>query len=309
MGAKESNNINDLNNNSPFFPGTELNGGTPCYRIDKDNKIIFNYEHFEKDYKKLNESIEEFKNLFKTEGTDDLQLNIHSLKKFGELIKDQEILEEYNLIINNYKSHFMSYFNSFKEMYKLVKETFESNQNYIKNWLKTQNNFNTIDEINRENLEKDKINNIYKLYHKFNEEIQSIDNILIEKLKIPKNKEKQKPEINMQDLKKQYENENTNDNINKMFSFQNHVQFLSFVNSIVQLRDYFEGRNIFLNKFIDVYNNMCNLYCEILKQIPNANDRVDIMNEINQYFGIIFKHRFIRHIQIKLEELEKIKVE
>ena len=100
MGAKESNNINDLNNNSPFFPGTELNGGTPCYRIDKDNKIIFNYEHFEKDYKKLNESIEEFKNLFKTEGTDDLQLNIHSLKKFGELIKDQEILEEYNLFIN-----------------------------------------------------------------------------------------------------------------------------------------------------------------------------------------------------------------
>ena len=52
MGAKESNNINDLNNNSPFFPGTELNGGTPCYRIDKDNKIAFNYKHFEKDYKK-----------------------------------------------------------------------------------------------------------------------------------------------------------------------------------------------------------------------------------------------------------------
>ena len=165
----------------------------------------------------------------------------------------------------------MSYFNSFKEMYKLVKDTFESNQNYIKNWLKTQNNFNTIDEINRETLEKDKINNIYKLYHKFNEEIQSIDNILIEKLKIPKNKEKQKPEINMQDLKKQYENENTNDNINKMFSFQNHVQFLSFVNSIVQLRDYFEGRNIFINKFIEVYTNMCNLYCEKLRQIQNEN--------------------------------------
>lgn len=57
------------------------------------------------------------------------------------------------------------------------------------------------------------------------------------------------------------------------------------------------------------YLVLSNLYCEILKQIPNANDRVDIMNEINQYFGIIFKHRFIRHIQIKLEELEKIKVE
>jgi hypothetical protein len=100
MGAKESNNINDLNNNSPFFPGTELNGGTPCYRIDKDNKITFNYEHFEKDYKKLNESIEEFKSIFKTEGIDDLKLNNLSLKQFGELIKDQEILEEHNLFIN-----------------------------------------------------------------------------------------------------------------------------------------------------------------------------------------------------------------
>ncbi len=113
----------------------------------------------------------------------------------------------------------------------------------------------------------------------------------------------------MHNLKNQYYIEDSVDNINLMFSFNNHVHFLSFVNAIMQLRDYFEGRNIFLNKFIDVYNNMCNLYCEILKQIPNANDRVDIMNEINQYFGIIFKHRFIRHIQIKLEELEKIKVE
>ena len=33
------------------------------------------------------------------------------------------------------------------------------------------------------------------------------------------------------------------------------------------------------------------------------------MNEINQYYGIIFKHRFIRHFQIKLQELEKAKVE
>ena len=54
---------------------------------------------------------------------------------------------------------------------------------------------------------------------------------------------------------------------------------------------------------------MCNLYCEKLRQIQNDNDRVDIMNEINQYYGIIFKHRFIRHIQIKLQELEKAKVE
>ena len=99
-GAKETiNNINDINN-SRIIPATELNGGTPCYRIDKDNKITFNYEHFEKDYKKLNESIEEFKSIFKTEGIDDLKLNNLSLKQFGELIKDQEILEEYNLFIN-----------------------------------------------------------------------------------------------------------------------------------------------------------------------------------------------------------------
>ena len=85
-------------------------------------------------------------------------------------------------------------------------------------------------------------------------------------------------------------------------------KFLSFINAIMQLRDYFEGRNIFINKFIEVYTNICNLYCEKLTQIQNDNDRVDIMNEINQYYGIIFKHRFIRHIQIKLQELEKAKL-
>ena len=56
----------------------------------------------------------------------------------------------------------------------------------------------------------------------------------------------------------------------------------------MQLRDYFEGRNIFINKFIEVYTNMCNLYCEKLRQIQNDNDRVDIMNEINQYYEIIY---------------------
>ena len=34
--------------------------------------------------------------------------------------------------------------------------------------------------------------------------------------------------------------------------------------------------------------------------------KTKIMNEVNQYYGIIFKHRFIRHIQ---KELEKAKVE
>ena len=61
-------------------------------------------------------------------------------------------------------------------------------------------------------------------------------------------------------------------------------KFLSFINAIMQLRDYFEGRNIFINKFIEVYTNICNLYCEKLTQIQNDNDRVDIMNEINQYY-------------------------
>ena len=48
-------------------------------------------------------------------------------------------------------------------------------------------------------------------------------------------------------------------------------KFLSFINAIMQLRDYFEGRNIFINKFIEVYTNMCNLYCEKLRQIQNEN--------------------------------------
>ena len=298
MGGKEStNSINNLNN-SPIFP-TELNGGTPCYRIDNNNNIIFNYTHFENDYKTLNDSIEKFKNLLKIEDTNDLNIAIIRIAELIKNIKEQNILEDCNFIIGNYKLGFQEYFNTLKEMFKLLKDTFESNQNYVREWLKHQNNNNTDIEINRENNEKNKINNLQNSFHKFNDELQSIQEILNsfnltnEQLN------------NISELKKYYE-ENS-ENINIMFAFKNHSEFISFINAILQLKTYFQERNNLINQFISVYNNFCNLYCIILKEIPKSKNKVDIMNELNQYLGMIIKHRLIRHIQIKIEEMENFK--
>ena len=298
MGGNESSNpLNDLNN-SPMIP-TELNGGTPCYRIDINNNIIFNYTHFENDYQKLNDSIEKFKNLLKIEDTNDLNIAIVRIAELIKNIKEQKILEDCNFIILNYKSDFQEYFNTLKEMFKLLKDTFDSNQNYVKQWLKYQKNNNTDIEINRENNEKKKINNLQNSFHKFNDELQSIQEILNsfnltnEQLN------------NISELKKYYE-ENS-ENINIMFAFKNHSEFISFINAILQLKTYFQERNNLINQFISVYNNFCNLYCIILKEIPKSKNKVDIMNELNQYLGMIIKHRLIRHIQIKIEEMENFK--
>ena len=298
MGGKEStNSINNLNN-SPIFP-TELNGGTPCYRIDNNNNIIFNYTHFENDYQKLNDSIEKFKNLLKIEDTNDLNIAIVRIAELIKNIKEQKILEDCNFIILNYKSDFQEYFNTLKEMFKLLKDTFESNQNYVREWLKHQNNNNTDIEINRENNEKNKINNLQNSFHKFNDELLSIQEIL-------NSFNLTNEQLNkMSELKKYYE-ENS-ENINLMFAFKNHSDFISFINAILQLKIYFEQRNNLINQFITVFNNFCNLYCIILKEIPKSENKVDIMNELNQYLGMIIKHRLIRHIQIKIQDMENFK--
>ena len=298
MGGKEStNSINNLNN-SPIFP-TELNGGTPCYRIDNNNNIIFNYTHFENDYQKLNDSIEKFKNLLKIEDTNDLNIAIIRIAELIKNIKEQKILEDCNFIIANYKSDFEEYFNCLKEMFKLLKDTFESNQNYVREWLKHQNNNNTDIEINRENNEKNKINNLQNSFHKFNDELLSIQEIL-------NSFNLTNEQLNkMSELKKYYE-ENS-ENINLMFAFKNHSDFISFINAILQLKIYFEQRNNLINQFITVFNNFCNLYCIILKEIPKSENKVDIMNELNQYLGMIIKHRLIRHIQIKIQDMENFK--
>ena len=92
-----------------------------------------------------------------------------------------------------------------------------------------------------------------------------------------------------------------------MFTFKNHSEFISFINAILQLKIYFNERNNLINQFISVYNNFCNLYCIILQEIPKSENKVDIMNELNQYLGMIIKHRLIRHIQIKIQEMENFK--
>lgn len=298
MGGKEStNSLNDLNN-SPMIP-TELNGGTPCYRIDINNNIIFNYTYFKNDYNTLNDSIEKFKNLLKIEDTNDLNIAIVRIAELIKNIKEQKILEDCNFIIANYKSDFEEYFNCLKEMFKLLKDIFESNHNYVKQWLKYQKNNNHEIEINRENNEKNKIKKLQNSFHKFNDELQSIQEILNsfnltnEQLN------------NITELKKYYED--NNENINLMFTFKNHSEFISFINAILQLKIYFNERNNLINQFISVYNNFCNLYCIILQEIPKSENKVDIMNELNQYLGMIIKHRLIRHIQIKIQEMENFK--
>ena len=298
MGGNESSNpLNDLNN-SPMIP-TELNGGTPCYRIDINNNIIFNYTYFKNDYNTLNDSIEKFKNLLKIEDTNDLNIAIVRIAELIKNIKEQKILEDCNFIIANYKSDFEEYFNCLKEMFKLLKDIFESNQNYVKQWLKYQKINNHEIEINRENNEKNKIKKLQNSFHKFNDELQSIQEILNsfnltnEQLN------------NITELKKYYED--NNENINLMFTFKNHSEFISFINAILQLKIYFNERNNLINQFISVYNNFCNLYCIILQEIPKSENKVDIMNELNQYLGMIIKHRLIRHIQIKIQEMENFK--
>lgn len=293
----------DLNIGNPQSKGLELDEkqSKRHYVIEKDGEIKFNFSHHSQLYDKATKSIENFKNLLKLESPMELTALLFKLDKLKSSGKTKESIDELDALILNTKNDYDEFYCVFKKIFQINKTMYLNCQKYIDNWLKGEENqtVNMVEETTKETNTKDDIVGQSKLFHRFNDEFTSIQTIMktlkIEDEKILENVDQ------LSDFLK-----NNQEELKNTFSFESPEQLRSFIISLGQLKSFLGSKVDLIDKFVDVVNNLNILYCEVIKNINSSQDSFDIMGELNEYYHLMIKHRYIKHIEIKIKEIEDL---
>ena len=291
---KEKALINEAKNSNPIISNTK---GRAC--TIEDGKIVLNFNNFKEEYNSLNHNLEKLKNKMNLIISNDI---IELIQKKLEDLNKQAINEDIKKSINSfsliYKSSLNNYYNHITELKKVYKQGNQEITTFLTNWLKNQKNI----EISEE---KSKIQEFEKNLEEIINNTSIFNNVeeLINKIcyfKIDYNSKDIINEIN------NYYNENK-DEINKNYNFENVAQLRSLVN----LRDLLYDNILQKNNFVEILGNFhkeyLSLYIKIIEEINSNNiEKVEVVNEFNEYNSVIIYHRLIRSIE---ERIKKIQLE
>lgn len=302
---KQGTNIENLHLNigNPKSKGLELDEkqSKRHYVIEQDGSIKFNFSHHNQLYDKTTKSIENFKNLLKLETPMELKALIFKIDKFKSSAKTNEFTAELDALISNTKNDFDEFYSAFKNMFQINKKLYLNCQKYIDNWLSGEDNqtVNMVEETTKESNTTKEIVDLSNSFHKFKNEFASIQKIM-KLLKIEDVKMLENVDQLSEFLK------NNQDELKNTFSFESPEQCRSFIISLGQLKTFIGAKLDLIDKFVDVVNNLNTLYCEVIKNLNSAPDSFDIMGELNEYYHLMIKHRYIRHIEVKIREIEDL---
>lgn len=302
---KQGANIENLNLNigNPKSKGLELDEkqSKRHYVIEKDGSIKFNFSHHNQLYDKATKSIENFKNLLKLESPIELTALLFKLDKLKSSGKTKELIDELDALISNTKNDFDEFYSVFKNIFQINKTMYLNCQKYIDNWLNGEENqtVNMVEETTKETNTKDEIVGLSNSFHKFKNEFASIQTIM-KLLKIEDEKILENVDQLSEFLK------NNQEELKNTFSFESPEQLRSFLISLGQLKTFLGSKLDLIDKFVEVVNNLNILYCEVIKKINSSQDSFDIMGELNEYYHLMIKHRYIKHIELKIKEIENL---
>lgn len=292
--VKKSKDLQDLAKvSNPIMP---TKGGRAC--TIEDGKVVLNFRHYKEDYNNLNLNLEKIKNKMNLIITDDL---IQMLEMRFEKLKNSAINEELKLLIESflstYKTNLSNYYNFIGEIKKVYKETYMSIATFLTKWLKVQTKTEIDGESTKiEELEKN-LDNLKNNFNNFSNIEEIIKKICY--FNINYNSTDKINEIN-----KYFEEKK--DEIEKNYNFENVAQFRSLINLRDQLIDGINQKNNFVEVLIKFHKEYLNIYKKVLKQINSTNlEKVEIVNELNEYNGVVIYHRLIRSIE---ERIKKIKI-
>ena len=299
MGAqnstkKKDDNLRDLAKiSNPIMPTT---GGRAC--TIENGKVVLNFRHYKDEYNSINSNLEKIKNKMNIIISDDFIEIIQ--KKFEDLnnqTTNPEIKKSIESFSSTYKTSLKNYYNLLSEIKKLYKENNLSISTFLTNWLKVQKNTDISSETQKIEESEKKMKEIANNFNKFSDVEKIINNICY--FKIEYNNNEKINEIN------KYYNENK-DEIDNNYKFESLGQFRSLINLRNQIFDSINQKNNFVEILENFHKDYLNLYNKILSQINSTNlEKVEIVNELNEYNGVVIYHRFIRSIE---ERIKKIKI-
>ena len=290
---KKNINLNDLPKvTKPIVPTTD---GRAC--TIEDGKIVLNFRHHKKEYDSLNSNLEKIKNkmniIISDELLDMMQIRIENFKK---LSKNNEITSSLDTFTSTYKTSLTNYYNALNEIKKIYKEVNLSISTFLTNWLKVQKKTDINGEIVKMEDGEKKFENIKNNCNHFSNIEEIINKICYFNINYKSN-----DKIN--EINNYYEE--NKDDITQNYNFENGAQFRSLINLKEQMIDSINQKKKYIEILYNYYQEYISLYKTILTQINSTNlEKVEIVNELNEFNGVVIYHRLIRSIEERIKKLK-----
>jgi hypothetical protein len=290
--SEEENLKNLAKISNPIMP---LTNGKAC--TIEDGMVILNMRHYKKDYNLLNLNLEKLKNKMNVIISDDfIELIQKRLEGLSNITINPEIKKSIESFCEVYKTNLNNYYNLLSEIKKIYKQSNLSISNFLTNWLKVQKNTDISEESKKIEEDNKKINELKNSFNKFNEVENIINKISYFKIDY-ENKDK------FVEMNKYYEE--NKDEIANNYTFESLGQFRSVINLKEQILDTINQKNSFLEELDSFHNEYSSLYKKVLSQINSTNlEKVEIVNELNEYNGVVIYHRLIRSIEERIKKLK-----
>ena len=290
--SKEEN-LNDLAKiSNPIMP---LTNGKAC--TIEDGMVILNMRHYKKDYNLLNVNLEKLKNKMNVIISDDfIELIQKRLEGLSNIAINPEIKKSIESFCEVYKTNLNNYYNLLSEIKKIYKQSNLSISTFLTNWLKVQKSTDISEENQKIEENNKKIDDLKNNFNKFNEVEEIINKISYFKIDYEK-KDK------FVEMNKYYEE--NKDEIANNYTFESIGQFRSVINLKEQILDTINQKISFLEELDSFHNEYSSLYKKVLSQINSTNlEKVEIVNELNEYNGVVIYHRLIRSIEERIKKLK-----
>ena len=287
--SKEEN-LNDLAKiSNPIMP---LTNGKAC--TIEDGMVILNMRHYKKDYNLLNVNLEKLKNKMNVIISDDfIELIQKRLEGLSNIAINPEIKKSIESFCGVYKTNLNNYYNLLSEIKKIYKQSNLSISTFLTNWLKVQKSADISDENQKIEENNKNINDLKNSFNKFIEVEEIINKISYFKIDY-ENKDK------FVGMNKYYEE--NKDEIANNYTFESIGQFRSVINLKEQILDTINQKISFLEELDSFHNDYSTLYKKVLSQINSTNlEKVEIVNELNEYNGVVIYHRLIRSIEERIK--------
>ena len=292
---KQNDIINSVNNSNPILID---NTKSKPLKI-KEGKIIQNFKNHNEEYNSLNKNLEKLKNKMTIVLSNDaIELIQKRLEELNKLVINPEIQKSISSFCSTYKSNLQNYYKYIDDIRKEFKNSYLTISNLLIPWLKEQKDINLEKELSVvEELIK-KMNEIVNNFGKLEEVKELINKICYFEIDY-----KSKDKYNLID---QYFKDNKEE-IDKNYKFENLPQFRSLINLRDLLIETIEEKISFAEIIEEFHKEYLGLYKIILKNINSLKlEKFDMVNEFNEYNGIIIYHRLIRSTE---EKLKMIKLE
>ena len=287
---KQNDIINSVNKSNPILSD---NTKSKPLKI-QEGKIIQNFNNFQKEYDSLNKNLEKLKNKMSIVLSNDaIELIQKRLEELNKIVINPEIQNSISSFYSTYKSNLRNYYNYIDEIRKTFKNSYLTISNVLIPWLKEQKEINIQKEKTViEDLNKN-MNEVVNNFGKFEEVKELINKICYFELDY-----KSKEKYNLID---QYY-QNNKEEIDKNYKFENLPQFRSLINLRDLLIESFEEKNSFALIIEEFHKEYLELYKIIIENINSAKmEKFDMVNEFNEFNGVIIYHRLIRSTEEKLK--------